>query len=516
MREGTPVFVVSNQEMRQIDRYTADVLGIPAIVLMENAGRVVADEVVKRGPFANICVVAGKGNNGGDGLVAARHLKQKGFNVSVVVCADKDRLAGEAKTNYQAAVHWGIPIFHWTDPGNSEAAEQIRSSDCVVDALLGTGTTRSLDGVYRLAVDAVNKSSAYVISVDIPSGLQADTGETLGGCVQADVTVTLAFPKRGMYLYPGASCTGEVVVGDISIPEVAALRAGVAVRLVTGKWVASRMPLRPADSHKGTFGHVAVVGGDRSMTGAALLSAAAAYRTGCGLVSLYVAEDDLPLYTHRYPETLLHIVRAQQRYNAKSLLDFLDGKQAVVIGPGLKRFDGDAAWLEQIVREYGGTLVLDAGALDILASDWNRWKPRSSSLIVTPHPGEMARLLQKHTGEIQADRLGAARELATLLEAPVILKGAYSICAWPGGEIWVNTTGNSGMATGGTGDVLAGMVASLCAQGLEPGVAASAGMFLHGLAGDLACGARNSRALLASDMIEAIGEAYNVLLRMTR
>ncbi len=499
--EGSAVYLVSNAEMRRLDRYTIEEVGIPAIVLMENAAAGVAEWAAELTPEGgHIVVAAGKGNNGGDGLAAARRLSSRGFSVDVWLGIAPDRLTGEAATQWGALQHWPVRIH--VDDGSSDWRELWEGADLIVDALLGTGLSRPVDARLGRVIDAINASNRPVLAVDLPSGLDGDTGRIMGTAIRARWTLCLGWAKRGLVMGDGPRCAGTWRVWDIGLAPKGPERVGASrVRMIRKEEVRAWVPERPYDANKGHYGHLLVMAGHARMWGAALMSAVSAYRAGAGLVTVAVRGDAVPPWLGIHPELMTAFWNLPEEAPA-----LVEGKQALVVGPGLVRFDGDVSWLKALLGKVRYAVV-DAGALEI----WKEaiesgWRP-SAQVVVTPHPKEMARLTGLDTAEVQADRIEVARRVARSCGCTVVLKGAYTVVAGEDEGVWVNPTGNPGMATGGTGDVLAGVIGSLLAQGLPPGQAAAAGVYLHGLAGDLAAQAEGLASMVATDVIAQLGPA---------
>ncbi|QDY85294.1 NAD(P)H-hydrate dehydratase [Paenibacillus polymyxa] len=548
------MYMVTAEQMRQLDRYTIDKLGIPALTLMENAGRAVADEVLKlcaerdrkSGVIKKVThtgsgdipghggvirtdtwsreqhdvrerahwyIIVGKGNNGGDGLVAARHLTDAGLRVTVVYAEPPEALRGEAAAQRDIIAALDIPVILY-----GQDNLDLRGASGIVDALLGTGTQGPPREPYASLIREANASGAPLVSVDVPSGLDADTGALHEPCIRASVTVCLAYLKGGLVQYPGAGTAGDVVVRYIGIPPGLARECGVQVQLLTGDTLHDALGVdvsrsREPDGHKGTYGHVLVAAGSLRMSGAGLLAARAALRIGSGLVTWAVPEALLPHVIGAAPELMLAAAATggDSEWNANSadkLLQLAQARDVLAVGPGLGRFAGDTGWLRRLWEEYSGPLVLDADALNILASagpELEAWKPRNAAVVLTPHPGEMARLLGIPTAEVQRDRISHARDYARTHGVTLVLKGARTVIACPDGTAYVNTTGHAGMATGGAGDVLTGIIAGLLAQGLNASQAATFGVYLHGVAGEMAARHRQHPAsVVAGDIIEAL------------
>lgn len=454
-------------------------------------------------------VLAGKGNNGGDGLAAARHLREAGIAVTLVYAAAPESLAGEAALQRDAAAAMGIPAVVY-----GRDALDLAACSGIVDALLGTGSAGAPRGAYAELIAAANASGRAIVSADIPSGLDADTGETHEPCIHASVTVCLAFLKRGLLQYPGAQAAGRVVVRSIGIPAALAREGGVQVSLLTPEVLTARLKVdlarrRSPEGHKGTYGHVLLAAGSLRMSGAGLLSARAALRAGCGLVTWALPEKLLPYVIGSVPELMLApVTGGDGEWNAGTAAEVLrlsTSRDCTAIGPGLGRFEGDTEWLRRLWEETEGPMVIDADALNILAdTDYRSWS-RRHPVILTPHPGEMARLAGISTAEVQRDRIGLALSYAVQHGVILVLKGAHTVIATPEGQAYINITGHPGMGTGGAGDVLTGIISGLQAQGLEADQAAAFGVYLHGLAGERAARKRDHpAALIAGDIIEAL------------
>jgi NAD(P)H-hydrate epimerase len=517
--------LVTAEQMRAIDRYTIDTLGIPALVLMENAGREVAGAVrnyadaklktENPGQRPSVCtgrrwlVLVGKGNNGGDGLVAARHLHEWGFDVLIVYAEHPDRLRGDAAVQRNIAERLGLKTEIYR-PGALDWSRW----DGIVDALLGTGAKGSPREPYASLIREADASGLPCIAVDIPSGLDADNGSVYSPHIRADLTVCLAFAKAGVSQYPGAEAAGRVIVAPIGIPAALAEQFGVRTFVITDDSIRARLGVdpalpRPADTHKGTYGHVLVAAGSRPMSGAGLMAVRAALRAGCGLATWALPERVADAVAGRVPEAMLAAMPDGgsgdwSRVPTAALAALASSRDALVIGPGCGRFAGDSEWLRELWERCPGPMVLDADALNMLADagDFAGW-PRRDAAVLTPHPGEMARLAGLSVREVQHDRIGLARQFAVRHGVTLVLKGARTVVAAPDGEVFVNLTGNPGMATGGAGDVLAGMIGSLLAQRLDPKAAAVIGVMRHGAAGDRAAAARNNEAsVLAGDIID--------------
>lgn len=496
-------------EMRSVDAASAD-HGMPGSVLMENAGEALTQAALKEaGQGGRFFVLCGLGNNGGDGLVVARKLAGHGRSVFVELTGEGTALQHDAARNFDALVACGVtpaPI-----PPELGAGQ----GDVVVDALLGTGLSRAPEGRIAEAIGRISAwraAGARVVSADLPSGLDSDTGLPLSPCVSADVTLSFGYVKRGQVIEPGASRCGRLEIIDIGIPRAAEkVLTGPGVYLLEESDVRGRIPRRRADSHKGTYGHVLVIGGSWGKTGAASLAALAALRGGAGLVTVATRPEALVPVMQHAPEIMgLELVNegALGPRDLNALLDAAEGKQAVVLGPGIERDDDTWKFLGAFLEELTCPCVIDADGLNALAGHLELLQRAKSELLLTPHPGEMARLLNLTTPEVQKNRVALTSAFAKDHQVVLVLKGARTLIGRDDGTLFINQTGNPGMATGGTGDVLSGLCGALLAQGLSTEDAAVAGTWVHGLAGDLAKEQRGEMGLIASDLLQGLGEVW--------
>ncbi len=507
--------VVTAQEMNLLDRRSAEEFSIPTAELMERAGVGLVEELERTwGPLSGkkIAVISGKGNNGGDGLVAARHLLDRSARPLVFLIAAPDAYRGPARDNLARFEKRAGPVPVLIEDMLPDLAARLAGCDLIIDALFGTGLSSPVAGLAAGVIDAINDSGKPVAAVDLPSGIQSDTGQVLGRAVKADLTVTFGLPKRGLLLLPGAEHAGRIAVADIGIPPALIERLPTRVRWLLPSEYAVLLKARPMDVHKGMFGHVLGVAGSTGKSGAAVLTGLAALRVGAGLVTLALPESlsaDLP---DRPPEIMTcPLPQTDEGTLGSAVLDRLlklaQDKTVAAIGPGISTHPETVRLLHGLVRGLSIPMVIDADGLNCLAGHLEILKEARSPIVLTPHPGEMARLLGTSSQAVQSDRLGAAAELAGRCPATVVLKGARTVIAGRDGVLTINTTGNSGMATAGTGDVLTGMIAGLIAQGHPPDQAACLGVYLHGLAGDLAAAEVGEIGLLAGDLIRRIPTA---------
>ncbi|HLK11995.1 MAG TPA: NAD(P)H-hydrate dehydratase [Candidatus Binatia bacterium] len=501
------MIVTTAAEMRALDRWTI-AHGTPGHVLMERAGAGAARVLRERLPAARgrAVVVCGRGNNGGDGFVVARHLKRARFQVETWLLGRPDAVRGDAARMLAAWRRAGGRVESLADDARlGTLRARLARAAVVVDAILGTGLDEPVAGLTAAVIEAINAAPAPVLAIDLPSGLSADTGRPLGTAVRAAVTATFGFAKVGQCIHPGIEHTGSLAVVDIGIPPEAVAAVRPRTALLEAHEVGRLLPARGRDAHKGSFGHVLVIAGSRGKTGAALLAAEGAARSGAGLTTLAAAAALQPLLEGHVREAMTAALPDGPDGTAAlgdgTAVDrLLAGRAAVVCGPGLGLAEGTRALVAHVVRRCSAPLVLDADALNSVAGT-DVLAARPGPTVLTPHPGEMARLVGADTATVQADRLGVARRLAAAAGVVVVLKGARTVVASPDGGAVICPTGNPGMASGGTGDVLSGIVGGLLAQGLGPADAAALGVFAHGLAGDTVAARRGEVGLLARDLL---------------
>ncbi len=509
--------------MREIDTRATEQLGIPSLVLMENAGACVVEEIERRFTDAllKVTVICGPGNNGGDGMVISRHLSDRGHEVVTCLAAPRSSYKKDAKIQLKTISNLKLPVINVPKSGNLEIhRKRISESGIVVDALFGTGMEREVSGIYAELVEMINEAAGTVFSVDIPSGLNCLTGFPMGTAVMADVTVSLAYPKLGLVLFPGADYAGEVVVGDIGIPETAAQGLENNGFTVEPEHVCEAFPERWTDTHKGTYGHLLVVSGSTGRAGAGILASKGALRSGAGLVTLALpspavtAADavTLEVMTEPLPETPEGTISYAGLQAIRSLLDDRD---ALAIGPGLTVHEETSRLVREVLISTDLPVVIDADALNALDGELELIQARSGHTVLTPHPGEMGRLLGVSTVQVQADRVGASQKCANESGAVVVLKGARTVITQPGGSYYINMTGNPGMATAGSGDVLTGMIGAMLARGLDPLTSSLASVYLHGAAGDHAADRVTEHSLTATDLLDNIGPALKNILTET-
>lgn len=508
--------ILNADQMREADRATIHDVGIPSIVLMENAGRQVVsameslfDDLAER----SVAVIAGRGNNGGDGFVVARTLHQRGIETSVFLVGRVAEVEGDARINLDVLGRLGVTVVEVADEGAWELHfSEIGEHDLLVDALFGTGLRGPLTGLHGTVVADLNGSGIPIVSIDLPSGLSADTPDLLGDCVDASVTVTLGAPKLPLVLPPAEEKAGEVVIADIGIPlGVIEQLDGPRIELITKERLRPLIPPRSPDSHKGDFGRVLIVAGSAGKTGAAALAAQGALRSGAGLVTIACRRSCQPVVAalglEYMTEPLEETPSGTVHFAAAEVVLGLEA-DVVAVGPGLGRGEGVVTFVRELLEKGETSLVLDADGLNAFGDDPSALVGREGrDVIVTPHPGEMARLMGCSVEDVQANRLGMAVDLARRHRLYVVLKGYRTLIATPTGTVFVNPTGSPGMATGGTGDVLTGMLAAWLAQLLDAEAACRVAVYLHGSAGELADADTGEVSMTAGDLAEHIGDA---------
>lgn len=501
-------YLVTSEEMKQYDKNTMEYYQIPSVVLKERAALAVYDEVrarFQKMPY-RILVLCGNGNNGGDGLAIARLLFLNGYSVQILFPMDSEKMTEETKRQFDTASKYEIPIaFHM-----NEVEEDY---DIIIDALFGIGLSRDIDGELAEILVRLNATAAYRIAVDIPSGIDADSGKILGTAFCAKLTVTFGFAKVGELLYPGAEYTGELITADIGIDEKSMLKDIPFGRYLNPTDVNKRLPKRSAYSNKGSYGKVLMITGSVSMAGAAYLSAKAAYYAGCGLVRIFTVKENRNILLTRLPEAILTTYDADAKDNLRMLEDLeecMNWADALLIGPGIGITYASKLLLAKVLQASLKNVVFDADALNILSKNMALLKEAKCKGIVTPHIGEMSRLTGLSVEEVRENLIQNAVDFAREYRVICVLKDARTIIAMPDGTYYINTTGNHGMATGGSGDVLAGMMTGFLAQNATPQEAAVLSTYLHGLSGDYAAKERGAYSMLSSDILEQIPKAIQV------
>lgn len=513
--------VVTAAEMREIDNATINEYGIPGMVLMENAGIKVTETVryelngELRGKV--IVVFVAKGNNGGDGLVIARHLLNQGADVRLMLLENSDKIKGDAAVNLGIWNKMGKDIYRIYQPNGVNVVKvALLNADLIVDAIYGTGFKGKVNEKVGRIIQLINDSKLPVISVDIPSGLEADTGKVPNICVKAKVTVTFGLPKVGLTLERGPEVIGRLEVADISIPRSLLEDKKLKKHLVDSDMIRQWLPKRKLDTHKGDFGRVLVVAGSKTMPGAALLTAKTCLKAGAGLVTLAVPSQVHSMVSAKVPEVMVHplpdVDGVISEDAVEYILDKINNVDIIAIGPGLSQDNQAKSFVCKLVEEINVPMVIDADGINALADHLEILKDFSVPVVITPHPGEMARLLGVSIAEVQQNRLGIALRYAKRWGVTLLLKGLRTLVANPEGMLYINSTGNPGMATAGSGDILTGIVAGFMAQGLKSHHAAAAAAYLHGMAGDIAKMDMGENSLMAGDILTHLPLAMRKVL----
>ena len=517
------MYLVTAVEMRDMDRLAIESHGIPGLVLMESAGKGAARVLLAQ--FADhlkagVGIICGKGNNGGDGFVMARYLADHRIRVTVYLLAKTSMVKGDAAANLNRLAPLDIPVIEVPDENAfSKAISSLDQHGLLVDAILGTGLSADVKGFFKTVIDYMNQRPTPIFAVDVPSGLNSDTGQPCGACIRAQATATFALPKIGHFSYPGAEYTGKLEIIDIGIPEAVVQSVKPKQQLLTAEQIRHRLRPRSADTHKGRTGHLLVVAGSVGKTGAAALTAGSAMRCGAGLVTLSIAES-----LHSIAETLvLEVMTAPLTESRCGVLGdaavddikkLISGKACLAIGPGIGQAPETRRLIQKIITQIEIPVVIDADGLNNLTGQTQLLKSLKAPAVLTPHPGEMARLIDATPAEVQHNRLKCARDFATNFKVHVVLKGAATVIAHPDGKAYINPTGNSGMASGGMGDVLTGVLAGFITQGFSPEEAAHAAVYLHGAAADTLAKTIGPFGYLAGEVMNAIpGEIKKLIAK---
>jgi NAD(P)H-hydrate epimerase len=507
------MYLVTAQQMKDMDRLTIQSFGIPGIVLMESAGRGTVDALFRHFPdvrHMKVGIAAGRGNNGGDGFVIARYLASDHIELAVYLLSERQRIRGDAATNLNLLDQMGVPVHEVPDMAAFEFhQDRMRQCNLWVDAMLGTGLKSDVRGLFKEIIDFLNTLQKPIIAVDIPSGLDSDIGKPRGCCIKATVTVTFGLPKIGHVVLPATEFVGTLEVVDIGIPPAVVDKVGPKHHLLTREMIKTCLKSRALQSHKGTTGHLLVIGGSPGKTGAAVMTSRAAMRAGAGLVTL-----GLPKSLNMAMESqLTEVMTVPLPENANQTLGLsayerimrlLESKKGLAIGPGLGTAKPTQNLVRRLIRTSPVPVVIDADGLNSLIGGLGCLKDLKVPVVMTPHPGEMARLVGTTPSQVQQERIREARNFATTHKVYLVLKGARTVVAHPDGTVFVNPTGNPGMASGGMGDVLTGMIAGLIVQGLSVGEALNTGVYLHGCAADFLARSMGPVGFLASDVIEIL------------
>lgn len=513
------MIVVTAEQMREMDRLTIQKYGVPSLKLMEQAGEGIAKAILERFGWVatkGVVVVAGKGNNGGDGFVVARLLKKKRIPCEVLLLSKRGEVSPDAAENLAAFLRVKGKVSEIGEGDLDSLVQRTNGKGLLVDAILGTGMKNEVRGLFANAISVMNRSGIPIVAVDIPSGLHTDRGTPLGISVKAELTVALGCPKLGEVIYPGLDYVGDLVVADIGLDPRAEEEVSPKTELLTRDEIRRLVPVRHPDTHKGTYGHVLVIAGSRGKTGAAILASRAAMRSGAGLATLASARS----LNNIFAGALVEVMTALLKENAVEEMEppsdeewrqLLERKNALLFGPGIGVTDATRSALRWLLRNLAIPWVIDADGLNNLALELDRLRSAKTPPILTPHPGEMARLIGKDTATVNRNRVDVARSFAVERRCYVILKGARTVIATPDGKIFINPTGNPGMASGGMGDVLGGILAALLGQRLSLEDAMKLGVYLHGFVGDRVAAEKGQIGLIASEIIEGLPSGFRAL-----
>jgi len=508
--------VVTSQQMKEIDRKAIEESNLSGLTLMENAGLRIFQSLKNIYPdlrLKKIIIFTGSGNNGGDGFVVARHLYNYGVKVKVFLLSHSGKIKGEAEENLNIINKMGVELFEAETTKLEEIQRAIQNSNLIIDAILGTGLQGKVTGLKAKIIDLINIANKEVVAIDVPSGLDADTGKIEGPCIKATHTFTLALPKIGLLIFPGASYAGKVTVEDIGIPFYLLKNNKIKTNIVIKEVVKSFLPFRATYSHKGSFGKVLILAGSVGMTGAAYLTSEAAMRSGTGIVVLGIPRSLNPIMEVKLTEVITLPLAETEKQSLgeeaeETISKLMKNYSVLGIGPGISRQAETQRLVRKVIEKSNIPLVVDADAIYALSEDPTILKKTKIPLVITPHPGEIAKLINKDVDYILNNQLNITREIAQKYGIVVVLKGARTIIANKEGEVYINIGDNSGMATGGSGDVLTGIICSLIAQGADNFSAAISGVYIHGLAGDLARDIKGERGMIAGDILSQVPQAF--------
>lgn len=506
-------------EMREVDRAASEIGSIPSIILMENAALACVGELKKSFNLqeTSIAVFCGKGNNGGDGLAIARHLDIMGADVTVYLVSGSE-YKGDALINYEILSKTNIRIKHIIDI--EELSYIIKSYDVIVDAILGTGISGTVRGAAYDVIEKINENAKYVLAVDVPSGINSDTGEICGVAVKADKTVTFAGYKIGMFMYPAADCTGEIVVDKISIPQHVIDSRKLKINVTDKEFVRSLFDKRNNNTQKGNYGKLLIIAGSKGMSGAAYMSAEAALKSGAGLITLACCESINTVLEAKTTEVMTLPLEDTDGHISRDaiadILEKIENVSAVLIGPGMGR-SSDAEAVVQAVLQYSRVpVVVDADAINAVARNKRMLELCACDLVFTPHAMELSRLTGLDIEQIESERIDVSQDFCENNGAVLLLKGHHTIVTGTDLTQYINTTGNPGMASGGSGDVLAGMLGAFAARGIACEKAAAAAAYIHGLAGDIAAKIYGEESMSALNILECIPKAFAHIFQLDK
>jgi NAD(P)H-hydrate epimerase len=516
--------VVTAEVMQRLDRRTIEEAGIPGVVLMENAGRGAVGVLLENYRHllnGTVAIIAGKGNNGGDGFVIARYLMNRGVSVRIFLLGVRGKIQGDAKVNLASVLKMNAQLTEiTTSDGWKKKRGELEECTLIIDAIFGTGLTSDIGGLIGEVINDLNGLGIPTVAVDLPSGLHPDTGAVLGTCVHADCTVTFGLPKRGLFLYPGARYAGTIKVVDISIPSSFIDETAPTDYVLRFADMCQVVKVRNPDTHKGDYGHVLAIAGSRGKTGAAVLTCQAAARVGAGLVTLGIPESLHAIMEQKLTEVMTeplseHPTGFLGLDSFKRIRELMEGKRVLVLGPGLSTNEDTVKLVHAIIQESSIPVVVDADGINALGAHPALLQQVDVPVVLTPHPGEMARLAGMSAREVQRDRIAIAKDFAMRYGCYLVLKGARSLLAEPDGSLCINLTGNPGMASGGMGDILTGMIPGFMAQGYDCAASVKLAVFIHGLAGDLLSRERGPVGFIAGDVLGEVPRVLKALINQT-
>jgi NAD(P)H-hydrate epimerase len=506
--------VANAEEMQELDRKAIETYRIPGMILMENAGRGAAEVISNTFPDLHkkkIAIIAGKGNNGGDGFVIARYLLNQGTSVRVYLLTDPKGLRGDAEINFNIFQRMkGEVVSVPSSKDYVKVKKDLEKFDILVEGIFGTGLDAEVRGYYREVIDHLNTLQRPIVAIDIPSGLDANTGKPLGTAIRASLTITFGLPKVGHLIPPGLDYVGEVKVVDIGIPKKLVEEENIPTYLLEKKEIKRWLSVpRNPNTHKGDYGHLLVIAGSVGKTGAAAMACQAALRMGAGLVTLAIPKSLNGIMEMKLTEVMTEPLPETPKQTLSlrafsTLVRLCENKKAVIIGPGLGTFKETQSLVLKLIKALDLPIILDADGLTALATQPKILPIANRSLILTPHPGEMARLIRSQVKEVLENRIGLSRNFSQSQRVHLVLKGHPTLISTPKGEVYINPTGNPGMASGGTGDVLTGMIGGLVCQGFDILPSVQIAVYLHGMAGDEGAQEKGEKSLIATDIIEKI------------
>jgi len=515
------MYLVTAGEMREIDRQTIESYGLPSRILMENAGLGATRILLKK--FKNLInkkvgIVAGRGNNGGDGFVIARYLAKKGIHITIYLLAKKSMFKGDAAENLKILAPLDITVIEVSNQKSLlKHTNSMLHQDIWIDAILGTGLKSDVKGFLKKIIEFINSFKKPVFSLDLPSGLNADTGQPCGACIQAHTTATFAFAKTGHLIFPGAIYSGNIEIVDIGIPKHIVEKIEPKQFLLTHELISSALQKRSPEAHKGATGHLLILAGSTGKTGAAAMTATSAMHSGAGLVTLGIPKslnnilEGLVIEAMTIPLPEAEGGMLDER-SLDKIIKLMVDKKCLALGPGLGNASGTKQLVIKIIQKCRIPIIIDADGLNSLIDNTDILKNLKNPIILTPHPGEMSKLIEKPVSFIQKNRISCARKFAKNFKVHVVLKGARTIIAHPDGKVFINPTGNPGMAAGGMGDVLTGIIAGFVTQGYSPEAAIHIGVYLHGATADILAKDIGPFGFLATEIMSAIPRQIKLLM----